>query len=448
VSIRFAWLCILAACGPSSPTLYVDVRSDLAAGEEVDAARVVLLRGADPEPIRTATYAIDAMDDLFTGARVAELGDLVDGPHIVRAELLRMGAVVARTTAAVTIAGDTGITVVITRSCGAVSCPGLGDDAGDLACLAGRCVPPDCVLGGAAACGVTECSADAECAASPGCAPSRCFEGVCFVPTAASACIDGGPRRDGGPSPRDGGPPPITDSGMRIDAGPDVDAALPSDGGAPPSGVVLFYPFDAMDTMGSIRDHAGGGYDATCEVSSCPAIVEAAGRTFRRFDGSDSIVRLASGVPTPTVAITVSAWVYIPDVLGSGSYVIVEKSRAGGATWVLEAIGGGRLGFSVTTGGTLSQAIAGTAAPRDVWIHVAGRLEEERLAVFVDGASVASTYAYGPFDLDSRPFMIGGSRSEGPLPTSHFEGDIDDVRVYDVALSNAEIAALHMAGPR
>jgi hypothetical protein len=445
VGARFALglvvLSVVAACGPGAPTLYVDVRSDLLAGTEVDAARVELLRGDDPTPFRTTTEALNTVHDLFAGTRVAEFGDLEKGRHLVRVEMLFGGAVVVRSTAAVMVEGDTAITLVLTRSCGTVSCPGLGDDAGALACLAGRCVPPDCVPEGAAACGVSDCSTDDECPSSPGCSPSRCVDGVCFVPSAATSCVDGGPRIDGGP---------------RTDAGPVHDGHVPvPDGGGLDAGrpdplspdLVLFYPFDAMDLDTIAYDHVGDLDIACSDPSSCPPRRSEPGRVYRDFRGGDWLERAAAGIPVPTTAITVSAWVYIPDALGSSSYVIAEKARSGEPTWVLEAIGGMRLGFSVRTSDGFSQAISGTASPTDTWIHVAGRLEAERVAVFIDGSNEASTYAYGSLVYDGRELMIGASRSESAGTSSHFEGFIDDVRVYDVALSSAQIADLALAGP-
>ena len=58
--------------------------------------------------------------------------------------------------------------------------------------------------------------------------------------------------------------------------------------------------------------------------------------------------------------------------------------------------------------------------------------------IFVDGAPFEGTSLSGPIVTNTARFLIGGS-SPGGTPTASFNGSIDDVQVYNRALSDGEI---------
>ncbi|NBV21323.1 MAG: hypothetical protein EBS05_05300 [Proteobacteria bacterium] len=61
--------------------------------------------------------------------------------------------------------------------------------------------------------------------------------------------------------------------------------------------------------------------------------------------------------------------------------------------------------------------------------------------IYVDGAPFEGTAVSGPIITNTARFLIGGS-SPGGTPTASFNGSIDDVQVYNRALSDGEISYL------
>jgi hypothetical protein len=77
------------------------------------------------------------------------------------------------------------------------------------------------------------------------------------------------------------------------------------------------------------------------------------------------------------------------------------------------------------------------------WHHVAGVYNGEKMILYVDGKEDASQPASGPIANNDEPVYIG----ENVEMTGRFwNGLIDDVRVYNYALSNGQITALYNEG--
>lgn len=75
------------------------------------------------------------------------------------------------------------------------------------------------------------------------------------------------------------------------------------------------------------------------------------------------------------------------------------------------------------------------------WHHIAGVGDGANMYIYVDGTLVADrTYATTTYGNNNNPFNIGGNITSG---TEYFQGLIDEVVVYDRALSAAEIALLY-----
>jgi hypothetical protein len=74
------------------------------------------------------------------------------------------------------------------------------------------------------------------------------------------------------------------------------------------------------------------------------------------------------------------------------------------------------------------------------WRHLAGVREGGRLKLYVDGKLVATSLAFNPADFDisnDKPLKIGFGQHD------YFNGCIRDVRIYNRALTEAEVAARH-----
>jgi hypothetical protein len=95
------------------------------------------------------------------------------------------------------------------------------------------------------------------------------------------------------------------------------------------------------------------------------------------------------------------------------------------------------------TGGTFTTPLFGTSTlPLNTWSHLASTYDGTTLRLYVNGVQVASRAQTGAIPADPGPLTLGGDGFYGQF----FTGRIDEVQIYDRALSQTEIQR-NMSGP-
>jgi hypothetical protein len=206
-------------------------------------------------------------------------------------------------------------------------------------------------------------------------------------------------------------------------------------GGAPttPEGLVAAYSFDE-GSGDTVADASGNGLDGV--ISG--ALWTNPGRfgSALLFDGIDDSVTIAA---SPTLQLssgmTLSAWVH-PTTMQSGWRAIVQKDvdsyslHASGDMGPLHPAGGG------TFDGMGGYVTGPVAIPVNAWSHLALTYDGETLHLYVNGEEISSMPQVGGLEADTAPLQIGGNAYG-----EYFAGLIDEVRIYDRALSPSEIQA-------
>ena len=86
--------------------------------------------------------------------------------------------------------------------------------------------------------------------------------------------------------------------------------------------------------------------------------------------------------------------------------------------------------------GKAEQSVGDKAPSADRWSYVAITYDGATLRMYIEGEQVSSRPAAGAIEASDDPLWIGGNLPYG----EHFDGEIDEVRVYDRALAQGEIA--------
>jgi hypothetical protein len=241
----------------------------------------------------------------------------------------------------------------------------------------------------------------------------------------------------------DGSGPGTSDTGTVADGAPN-----PVDGGdadarvnCNENGLLARWRFD--EGTGSIaRDCTTANHDGT--ITGTSWIAGKLGSGALRFTddvvdaGNPSALRL-------TGALTLSAWVNASSSnLVSGR--IVSKSSQSDRGWEMNLQGGTTLEFKVATSMTTYEQVAATLTTGQ-WRHVAGvYAPSTSLRLYVDGTQVSSQTTNVPSSQRNTPLPVLIGTQPGETSSSYgFQGDIDDVRIYSRALTEAEIQALMTA---
>ncbi|HWQ90931.1 MAG TPA: LamG-like jellyroll fold domain-containing protein, partial [Clostridia bacterium] len=93
--------------------------------------------------------------------------------------------------------------------------------------------------------------------------------------------------------------------------------------------------------------------------------------------------------------------------------------------------------------GVVAEAFSTTLVATGVWYHVAGVRGPNTIEIYVNGVLERQTNVNFPQDYSTRPLFFGSS---GESWDRKFSGTLDEVSLYDRALTAGEIASLYEAG--
>jgi hypothetical protein len=221
------------------------------------------------------------------------------------------------------------------------------------------------------------------------------------------------------------------------------------------NGLVAHWTFDGPKLLQNATDSSGtGNTGRLIGFTSTTTTLGPIGQALT-FDGSNDYITIGDQASLESLsAITVSAWVK-PNQLAADA-VIAGKGVVASIVWQLwqDDVGSvsGRTdeySFAVGSGGgTLSRAEGATnSVVAGKWTHVVGVWEQspEHVYIYVDGVLSQSDTSLQSLTMPntSSAVRIGDDLTDG---TNAYSGSMDDVRVYNRALSAAEVLRLYQLG--
>jgi hypothetical protein len=154
------------------------------------------------------------------------------------------------------------------------------------------------------------------------------------------------------------------------------------------------------------------------------------------FNGNSWVTVADNALLHLTTGMTLEAWVD-PAATSTDWTAAVIKERTGGLAYALYATDGAAkppAGYIDKTG-TDYNATAGSLLPLNTWTHLAVTYDGTTIRLYVNGTQVATKAVSGSIISSTAPLRIGGDSVWG----EYFTGLIDEVRVYNRALSAAEV---------
>lgn len=206
-------------------------------------------------------------------------------------------------------------------------------------------------------------------------------------------------------------------------------------------GLIAYYPLD-----GDADDYSGNNNNGTIMggvTSSTDRFGNA--NSAMQFNGIDGYIEVPNSpsLQSPTNEITIASWLYVESFPGLQALGIVEKTNSN--------LQGGQYALSYQTWGNdglyfnHSNGSQGSYAPITLdfsrWYFVAITYDGTTVITYLDGIPIASQNVPGPIVPDDNPLTLG---LESPGQTEYLHGKLDEVRIYNRALSQQEILSLNM----
>ena len=203
----------------------------------------------------------------------------------------------------------------------------------------------------------------------------------------------------------------------------------------PPSGLVAAYAFEE-GTGTSTGDATGKSH--TGSVSGATWITAGMYGKALSFDGVNDWVTVADANDLDlTNGMTLEAWVRPAALTGWKTVVMKEGTTTTLAYSLYANHSNPRPAITVRISNVDRSAVGTSAVPLNTWTHLAATYDGATLRLYVNGVLAGSRGQTGNILTSSRALRIGGNAVWG----EYFKGVIDDVRIYNRALSATEIQA-------
>jgi fibronectin type 3 domain-containing protein len=212
----------------------------------------------------------------------------------------------------------------------------------------------------------------------------------------------------------------------------EANATVPT---GPPPGLVAAYGFDAGSGT-TVTDQSGNGNNGTITNATWSGAGNGKYANSLTFNGTSAYVSVPNSASLGlTTGMTLEAWVK-PAAQSSYNTVIFKERTGYYADALYANTDTNRPSANVYTTG--DHELKGTAQlALNTWTHLAATYNGSTLLLYVNGTQVGSVAFTGSIVSSTGPLKIGGNAIWGEW----FNGQIDEVRVYNRALSAAEITA-------
>src|SRR6185503_5072272 len=153
------------------------------------------------------------------------------------------------------------------------------------------------------------------------------------------------------------------------------------------------------------------------------------------FDGVNDWVTVPDSSSLDITRMTLEAWVY-PTTSNAIWRTVVFKEQSGDLVYGMYAqTSTNQPSGHAYVGGSDRVARGGTALPANQWSHLATTYDGSAVRLYVNATLVATTTIAGSLATSTGVLRIGGNN----IWPEFFQGRIDEVRVYNKALTAAEI---------
>jgi hypothetical protein len=210
---------------------------------------------------------------------------------------------------------------------------------------------------------------------------------------------------------------------------------------------VAFYPLDETD--GVVATDVVGGFDGEylngVVLGEPGSVLSETGTSIGLLQGSATKVDVPYAAELNPAVFTVEVWA---QVTGGTSYRSPLTSRADGPqrgyifyadpsnVWQFWTGSGEQTGWHV---------LSGPGVVNGAWAHLVGVFDGFTKKFYLNGQEVASADNVFVGPNDEHPLRIGGGATES-TGSFFFEGQVDNVAIYDSALSAERIQAHYVTG--
>ena len=204
-------------------------------------------------------------------------------------------------------------------------------------------------------------------------------------------------------------------------------------------GLVAYWAFDE-ESGDTASDSSGNGHDGTL-MGDPQWTKDGYFGGALEFDQAGDEVNVPFHEDLNQETFTICAWANVEPGSANHRAVISSRHEPPTAGYIFYAAPNNTWQFWTGAGSPPWVSVQGPAVNLGEWDHLAGTFADGKQKFYVNGELVGETDS-NPNLNPQQEFLVGAGANERANHEYLFKGKIDEVRVYDRALSEAEIAAV------
>jgi hypothetical protein len=210
------------------------------------------------------------------------------------------------------------------------------------------------------------------------------------------------------------------------------------------TGLVGYWSFDEVAGT-TAYDSSGNGNNGT--LINDPVWSAGEYGSALTFNGANSSVETSNSSIFNNANFTIEAWIYLNSDVNNTQTRIVSKQGTISKSYSFDIFGkgyggstGNQLLLSIGNGTTWFNFLSATHLSNQTWYHVAGTQEGTTSSIYINGQLDRNGTTLAQTTDNAGVLTIGCQKQASPSYTDYFfNGTIDEVRIYDRALSQQEI---------
>jgi hypothetical protein len=198
--------------------------------------------------------------------------------------------------------------------------------------------------------------------------------------------------------------------------------------------LILFLPFN-----GNANDESGNGNNATVTGAALTTDRFGSANSAYLFNGSSNYMQIPTSISlvSPESGITMSAWVYVNNwYSGRWAPVFTKSNTSHYGMYTMMLLQDDGLEIELNS----SRVYYPYTFLLNNWYFVTYTWDGSQGRYYINGTNIGSSNLSGKINLDSKPLMIG---KDTPEATEYLNGKLDDIRIYNYAISDIMIDSLY-----
>lgn len=203
-------------------------------------------------------------------------------------------------------------------------------------------------------------------------------------------------------------------------------------------GLVAYYPFN-----GNSKDESGNSNHGIVHGAKLTSDRFGNPNSAYDFDGIDDFIFVedSRSLRSPSSSVTITAWVYIREWDKGWAVVCVKSDNVVDGQYGLQFLEGGLFEFYCSN---YNRGVyTSYQFPLKKWWFCSVTYDGSEIKTYADGNLIKTVSFTYPSGTNTSPLIIG---KDSPGLVEHHNGKLDEVRIYNRALSESEIMSLFYSG--